>query len=305
MRKILSILILSFFLNFDAHSQKYSVGQQIHNEIIVSDQLKIKLQGDGWYMVRKEFYPVKDIRQKVWGFIKIENNEFIEGYDIYQGDMGAAWIGTVDLIIVEIVFKDKYDGCYERPEYFLLEVYKKGRTHNCMIVGHWDLNKEIYNPDDPRDNAVATGYRQFIKKNSIKLPKIVLASTHSYFSRHNRSNWYQIVHFINPKLLNGPKNKFFTEESSEYHKYNISDYPKHQKTMDEFISISSQFHKEFESMLKAKKNHLLDIDKYISENKKKNTDKEITKQLKQLGDLYKSGVLSKEEFEKAKKKILN
>ena len=75
--------------------------------------------------------------------------------------------------------------------------------------------------------------------------------------------------------------------------------------MDEFISISSQFHKEFESMLKAKKNHLLDIDKYISENKKKNTDKEITKQLKQLGDLYKSGVLSKEEFEKAKKKILN
>ena len=83
MKKILSILILSFFLNFDAHSQKYSVGQQIHNEIIVSDQLKIKLQGDGWYMVRKEFYPVKDIRQKVWGFIKIENNEFIEGYDIY------------------------------------------------------------------------------------------------------------------------------------------------------------------------------------------------------------------------------
>ncbi len=70
-------------------------------------------------------------------------------------------------------------------------------------------------------------------------------------------------------------------------------------------SVGQQIHKDFELMLKAKKNHLLDIDKYISGNKTINNDKEITKQLKQLGDLYKSGVLSKEEFEKAKKKILN
>ena len=42
-----------------------------------------------------------------------------------------------------------------------------------------------------------------------------------------------------------------------------------------------------------------DLDKEISYNK------DTIKQLKQLGDLYKSGVLSKEEFDKAKSKILN
>ena len=37
----------------------------------------------------------------------------------------------------------------------------------------------------------------------------------------------------------------------------------------------------------------------------KNNDNNITEQLEQLNSLFKSGVLTKEEFEKAKKKILN
>ena len=43
--------------------------------------------------------------------------------------------------------------------------------------------------------------------------------------------------------------------------------------------------------------------KMSSSNKKNNID--IVKKLKELNDLYKSGALSKEEFDKAKKKILN
>ena len=43
------------------------------------------------------------------------------------------------------------------------------------------------------------------------------------------------------------------------------------------------------------------------ENKVKTTDdnNDITQQLKDLNELYKSGALTKEEFEKAKKKLLN
>ena len=58
-------------------------------------------------------------------------------------------------------------------------------------------------------------------------------------------------------------------------------------------------------MVKAKKKHKLDLDKYIDSTVSINTDNLITDQLKKLNDLYKSGVLTKEEFEKAKKKILN
>ena len=38
---------------------------------------------------------------------------------------------------------------------------------------------------------------------------------------------------------------------------------------------------------------------------KKNQNSDIVDQLNSLNDLYESGVLTKEEFEKAKKKILN
>ena len=37
----------------------------------------------------------------------------------------------------------------------------------------------------------------------------------------------------------------------------------------------------------------------------KKDDNELVKKIKDLNDLYKSGVLTKEEFEKAKKKLLN
>ena len=36
---------------------------------------------------------------------------------------------------------------------------------------------------------------------------------------------------IDPQILNAPKNKFISEETSEYHKNNISNYPEHQKIM--------------------------------------------------------------------------
>ena len=79
--------------------------------------------------------------------------------------------------------------------------------------------------------------------------------------------------------------------------------------MDLWVSISAKRHQEFEKMSRAKKRHLLDLEKYNPiDIYKKNNNKEkqdIAGQLKKLNDLYKSGVLSKEEFEKAKKRILN
>jgi len=53
----------------------------------------------------------------------------------------------------------------------------------------------------------------------------------------------------------------------------------------------------------------IDLNKYIVEENEreedKNTDFSIVEQIKKLNDLYKSGALTKEEFEKAKKKLLN
>ena len=56
-------------------------------------------------------------------------------------------------------------------------------------------------------------------------------------------------------------------------------------------------------MVKAKK-HRLDLDRYINTTLLIESNNALPNQLK-LNDLFKSGVLTKEEFEKAKKKLLN
>ena len=111
----------------------------------------------------------------------------------------------------EVIFEDPYDGCYERPEYFLLKLYRRGSTFNCMIIRHMDVSKELNYPDGPHDKAAASAYNYWIKKNSLTYPKIMLESHHSYFSRLVGGRWHEVRRYINPKILNAPQSKFFSE----------------------------------------------------------------------------------------------
>ena len=97
---------------------------------------------------------------------------------------------------------------------------------------------------------------------------------------------------------------FRTEETSEYNKNNIDNFPDHKLVMEKWVAISAKRHLEFEKFTRAKKDHLLNLDNYINENISTNSSN-ITEQLKKLNDLYKSGALTEEEFKKAKSKILN
>ena len=99
----------------------------------------------------------------------------------YKGDLSGESMGFIDSAVNEITFKDKYDGCYERPEYYLMNVYKKGGTHNCLIVRHIDVNKELFAPDDPQ--SISPILKQYLREKSIILAPIFFYSRHSYFSR--------------------------------------------------------------------------------------------------------------------------
>ena len=61
--------------------------------------------------------------------------------------------------------------------------------------------------------------------------------------------------------------------------------------------------------LKAKKHHKLDFSQYnigeVNKTKKITSDFNLTEELLELKQLYDDGVLTKEEFTKAKEKLLN
>jgi len=308
MKKILGIIVLGLLLSSNvSFSEIYKNGQEIEDEIVFSKKLKIELPEGKWTLATRYEWDYHGLHATSYVLVKVENNELLEAIEVGEFKLGGIVTGQIDPILYEIMFKNKYDGCYERPEYFLLKAYAKGHVHNCFKVKHVDIMNDMKFPEDPELKGASRTLLNWFKNNSIIVPKISLLSNHSYFSRHMGANWYQISYITNPKIFNAPKNKFYSEETSEYHKYNIEKFPEHKKIMQKWISISAERHKKFEENTKAKKHHKLDLSNYYSK-KIKSKDKlsnESISQIKQLNDLYKAGILTEEEFEKAKKKILN
>ena len=307
MKKILGIFIFYLLLIGNAFGEIYKTGQEVEGQIVFSKKIKIDLPEGKWTIAARQLWNYHGLNLENYDLVKTENNEILEYISIGEFKLAGIVEARINTALYEILFKDKYDGCYERPEYFLLKFYRKGSSHNCFWVLHKDVDKYLNYPDDPQLRGANRLLKKWVKDNSIKLPKIILSSDHSYFSRLTGGTWFVVTYAINPKLLNAPKNKYFTEESSEYHKLNINNFPKHNEVMQKWISISAARHKSFEKNVNAKNSHKLDLEIYLPSESKNNQVKssEVLTQLKKLNDLYKDGVLTKEEFEKAKKKILD
>ena len=311
--KIFLTLLFSFFIFSLAKAttfSDYEIGQKIENEVNLDKKITIDLSPGEWVIVEKTNWKYNAFSGKVLDLAKLDkvNNEVVEG-------LSLAFLGTngkrhadVNTFIYEAFFTGKHDGCYKRPEYYRLELVHKGATINCLIIDHSDTNKELYNPDDKTLAYLDAKLIRWIEDNNIIVPKIMLTSNHIIFARSSSQNLYTIAHGINPKYFNGPKNKYTTEDTSEYHPNNINKYPLHFKFMEKFLSTQSYLHKKIEDILKLKENIRLDLAKYNPEPNKdiiKKDNEDIIDQLKKINDLYKDGVLTKEEFEKAKKNILN
>ncbi len=308
MKKILSVVILYFIfftLINEADAKRYKIGEIVENKFNFNKQFIMNLPKGKWTVIGRYNQDYYGIRGKVYTLIRIENKTILESIEIGELNTAGLFPTEISHAIYEVIFKNKYDGCYERPEYYLVKLFKKGSTHNCLVIKHSDVHKDFFTPDDPEvSNAFI---KKWIRDNNIQLPKVGLRSFHAYYSRLVKGKWYLLSYGIDPTILNAPKNNFISEQSSEYHKNNISNYPEHQKAMNKWVSISAQRHLEFENIVGALDRHKLDLNN-LSPSKfstSKNSSSDIVDQINKLNYLYKNGTLTKEEFQKAKSKILN
>lgn len=299
------MLLILLMFNNEVNAKKYKVNDLVQNKINYSKSFVLNLPPGNWTVLRNYMQDYYGIRGKIYTLARIENNTILETLEIGELNTAGLFPTEISHAIYEVIFKNKYDGCYERPEYFLVKVFKKGSTHNCLVIGHSDVNRDFYTPDDPEISNAEL--KKWVKDNNIQLPKVALTSFHAYYSRLVRGRWYLLSYAINPEILNAPKNNFVSEENSEYHKNNISKYPEHEKIMNKWVSISAQRHIDFENIVKTLERHKLDLSdlsptKSFSSKKSSNN---VADEINKLNDLYKSGVLTKEEFDKAKNKVLN
>ena len=270
--------------------------------------------GGEWLLISIHEWNIKGISWRGATFVKEKNNTLVEVFGAGAVNSHGQFISAVDSWLYENVFgRSNYDGCLDKKEYFLVIKKRKSASFNCFIVRHDDVYKSIFYPDGKSgvQGIIKTfndsWFRKWVGDKDIQLPKIMLTSDHYFY---NKSSGYHAAiesHSINPEIDNGPETLFSDEETSEYHKFNIEKYPAAKKHMKSFIKKAAIKHKQFEYNVKAKENFKLDLSEF--DNYKKAEIKEepskIINQLRDLKKLLDEGIITEDEFKKAKKKLLN
>ena len=117
---IIKIILIFFIFNSQSIAQKINL-----DEFKVNKYLKTKLSPGDWYLATKE----RDFYYGLWfddyTLVKIEGESVTEIISIGLADVAGVYESIVNTAVQEIMYKNKHDGCYERPEYYILEYFAK------------------------------------------------------------------------------------------------------------------------------------------------------------------------------------
>ena len=305
-RFFLFLFLILNFQNLYANDWGTQLNEIIRNEFKVNDKMILPLDDGEWLLATKSDTTVGwgiGVQEKF--FVQLEKNIPVRYFSIGRATGLGKWQSYLTSIIEGAMFQSKEGGCKKRQHYNYLNVYKVGAAHNCMVVTITDVQREL-NPSVSDPDAIFTlDLRSWINRENIEMPKIYLEHSASYVSTSVRDEWYVISYGVSPEKFAGYKPQFSSRDTTEFHPDKIDNYPVAKQIMNDWLKKSASFHKNFENFQGMKKHQRLKLDDVLpiaTNNKTKPND--FTDQLKKLNDLYKSGVLTKDEFERAKDKIL-
>ena len=312
MKKLLGIVVLGLLLFIEsteaAKRTRFTKGMILEGEVFWTQKIKVNLPAGQWQVVDKWRWQVNAVNGRGVSLVKLNGNVLDEVIEFEEVNANGKWISHVVQWLQEVFFKNEHDGCYQRPEYYLIKVKKSGGFFNCLKVRHYDTEKLLFSPDDKWSKTNTAIIRKYLREENIEVPKIMIGRSHNFFAPSVKDSYYGIFYVFNPETQGGPKSKFLTEDTNEYHRSNISNYPKFKKYMDDFVNSAAYEHAKFEEMVRAKSQHLLDLSEFdinIEEPTKETKSSDLVNELKKLNELYQEGALTKKEFEKAKRKLLD
>ena len=298
MKKFLWILVLSLILI----NQKIEASQS--NEIKLKS-IRINTQDQQYYKIGS------DIRGRVEGmewinrfFVYTEDNKLKGLIEIFTFDnTGQRGEGQINRWFRSRTFQRNDErGCIESDKKIFFKVIDHQITIACLSVrkiksdelASPNFNKAEYVPLSRREGIIM----KFINKQNLVIPDEMLRAEH-YFYKAGKINWILF--------------SFDTDVNSEKH-------------INKFINQTFQNHQKFENQLKL--NHSVRFDftekpkitkktkkeekkkepkkKKKKEPKKKTTSSsDLAAQIKELKQLLDDGIITEEEFTKAKKKLLD
>ena len=304
---LFTLLILLNFQSLSATNTWFSKNKTFSGQVKFKG-IKYDLLEGSWEVANKYDWHIMGIQGDGVTLVQVENNTIKAIIDLNHLTTSGKRQGLVSQFLDRAYVNGVTDGCYEKSEYYLVKVWKKGMAANCLRVRHIDLKKEMYNPDHNEEEGFKepyseSGFIYFSKKRNLEIPKILISHQHFYMSPSHGGRTVLVYIDRNPEFLNVGKTLNGDENNSEFHKANLNKHPKKKKLVDDIIQKAFSYHSNLEDKVKAKKYQKLDLG--IADKKPKYSENtSIAIELEKLNELFKSGAITKKEFEAAKKKLL-
>jgi len=280
MKKLLGIVILGLLLSVNANSATTKIRTgSLHEDHFKWKHKKISLPPGNWETIEKWDWSLGFWTATDANLARHSDNYVDAFYSFGEIDFMGRYQGYIAPQIDEILYSGEHDGCYQRPEYTLLKSFKKGKVHNCFRARHIEVDKVLHRPDDAESKWTSAVLRKWIRDRNMSTPKIMLCAKGVYYAPVVRDTYYAWSYCIDPEKFGATKNKFFAEESSEYHPSNINNFPDKKEFMNNWIITTTKMHQQIELTLKAKEHHKLDfsqIAKKPKDNKIKKTQPKKT-----------------------------
>ena len=312
MLRLLYIFVLTFLLFSNAYAGRtvFKNGNIYEGQVKWKTSFKVDLPPGKWKQIDRWEWYWRSIYARGVSLIQEDDGKAVAFYEIYEINTAGKYIYALNSWLQRIFFKGKHDGCYQRPEYYLQMRWKKGASFNCFNVRHFDTVKRFETPDEQWQEVADAGWKKYFRENSTIVPNIMLSRWSDFYSPTVQGSVLGTGYMIDPEYFGGPQSKFITEDTSEYHRANINNHPKHKKYMEDFVSSAALEHIKFEDSVRARKKHklnfsMINMKEVNSTSTVSENNSDISSQILSLTELYKSGALTKVEFDKAMKNILN
>ena len=257
---------------------------QIKNEYKLK-KFSIKLSDKGkWQIIGKKALEKSGSLLDGRFFVQSNNNKLISIIETIWVTNSSDFPRPTQTFFNDYTFQsnENYKSCIERDDYIVFDVNIRGGKVNCFIVRQYNPDKEIFNPVSRITTRYNTNYgirilKSFFNSSSLQLPNEMYRVDHLYFTPQGLYAYYEMV---------------------DIKSFNIS--------LEEFIKQSIKKHKIFEEQLNVVPNFKLSFNDQVIDNNKKNFSEidDNFEKLKKLKKLFDEGILTKEEFSKAKKRIL-
>ena len=161
------------------------------------------------------------------------------------------------------------------------EIVRMAKSNNFFSFGD-----RVYHKIKPTQ-GISEKIREFESQNNLILPDMFVVSKHQYAKK---ARLYESEYYYNPEL----------------------DGVTHKDFLKDYISISASLIDRFNQLNKVAGGLTLEASTYaaqastkIEKKEAKGSSKDIVNQIKGLKDLLDAGAITQDEFDKAKKKILN